>query len=82
MAFMNIRQLLEHWERSGRLLKVRKEVDPKFELGAVIKAVKGRQPMVFQKVKVTPSRWQPVLAAPKSCSPGVWACSRKTCCHG
>ncbi|AIQ60910.1 UbiD family decarboxylase [Paenibacillus borealis] len=51
MAFMNMRQLLEHWERSGRLLRIRKEVDPKFELGAVIKAVKGRQPMVFQKVK-------------------------------
>ncbi|WP_019908488.1 UbiD family decarboxylase [Paenibacillus sp. HW567] len=51
MAYMNIRELLAHWEQTGKLLYIRREVDPRFELGAVIKAVKGAHPLVFQKVK-------------------------------
>ncbi|CAH1223814.1 Gallate decarboxylase [Paenibacillus auburnensis] len=51
MAAVNIRQLLERWERSGELLHIRREVDPRFELGAVVKAVKGKQPLMFEKVK-------------------------------
>ncbi|ULO08308.1 UbiD family decarboxylase [Paenibacillus sp. 19GGS1-52] len=51
MAALNIRQLLEHWERNGKLLRIRREVDPRFELGAVVKAVKGAQPILFEKIK-------------------------------
>ncbi|WP_245237801.1 UbiD family decarboxylase domain-containing protein, partial [Paenibacillus ihuae] len=51
MAAVNIRQLLDRWERSGELLHIRREVDPRFELGAVVKAVKGRKPLIFEKVK-------------------------------
>ena len=54
MAAVNIRQLLDRWERSGQLLRIRREVDPRFELGAVVKTVKGRQPLLFQKVKGYP----------------------------
>jgi UbiD family decarboxylase len=54
MAAVNIRQLLDRWERSGQLLRIRREVDPRFELGAVVKSVKGRQPLLFQKVKGYP----------------------------
>ncbi|WP_151737123.1 UbiD family decarboxylase [Paenibacillus tengchongensis] len=51
MASTNVRQLLACWERSGKLLRIRREVSPHFELGAVVKAVKGRQPLLFEKVR-------------------------------
>lgn len=51
MAAINIRQLLDRWEPGGELLRIRREVDPRFELGAVVKAVRGRQPLLFEKVK-------------------------------
>lgn len=51
MAASNIRQLLDRWEQSGQLLRIRREVDPRFELGAVVKAGKGRQALLFEKVK-------------------------------
>ncbi|AIQ54826.1 UbiD family decarboxylase [Paenibacillus sp. FSL R7-0331] len=51
MAAVNIRQLLHRWEPGGELLRIRREVDPRFELGAVAKAVRGRQALLFEKVK-------------------------------
>ena len=46
-----IRQLINYWEEKGTLLRVKKEVDPKFELGAVINVKKGKQPFLFEKIK-------------------------------
>ncbi|MBY9081383.1 UbiD family decarboxylase [Paenibacillus sp. HN-1] len=47
----NIRELVQHLERSGRITHIRKEVDPVFEVGAVIKTGKGKQPFYFEKIK-------------------------------
>ncbi|MCL6456592.1 MAG: UbiD family decarboxylase [Gorillibacterium sp.] len=47
----NIRLLLQHWEHNGKLLRIRKEVDPHFELGAVVKSDKAKHPLLFEKVK-------------------------------
>jgi 2,5-furandicarboxylate decarboxylase 1 len=46
-----IRKLIAHWTETNHLLRIKKEVDPVFELGAVIKHMKGKQPMYFEKVK-------------------------------
>lgn len=47
----NIRELVQHLERSSRITHIRKEVDPVFEVGAVIKTGKGKQPFYFEKIK-------------------------------
>ncbi|WP_240511873.1 UbiD family decarboxylase [Paludifilum halophilum] len=47
----NIRDLIEHWTETNDLMRIQKEVDPVFELGAVVNHLKGRQPMIFEKVK-------------------------------
>ncbi|SFJ75800.1 UbiD family decarboxylase [Thermoflavimicrobium dichotomicum] len=47
----NIRQLIDYWSQTGKLMRIRKEVDPDFELGAVVNHLYGRQPMYFEKVK-------------------------------
>ncbi|MNO24120.1 Phenolic acid decarboxylase subunit C [compost metagenome] len=47
----NIRTLIDHLERSGRITHIRKEVDPKFEVGAVIRTGEGKQPFYFEKIK-------------------------------
>lgn len=48
---VNIRQLLDYWEKSGTLLRMRREVDPHFELGAVVKKDRASHPFLFEKVK-------------------------------
>lgn len=45
-----MRQLIEYWEQKGVMLRVRREVDPVFELAAVISKKDG-QPFFFEKVK-------------------------------
>mgnify|MGYP001241802411 FL=1 len=50
MIATNIRDLIQDWEERGILLRIKKEVDPKYELGAVIHSRKGRQPFLFEKV--------------------------------
>ncbi|MCH1640402.1 UbiD family decarboxylase [Paenibacillus timonensis] len=47
----NIRELLQHLEHSNRITHIRKEVDPVFEVGAVIKTGKGKQPFYFEKIR-------------------------------
>lgn len=47
----SLRELLRFWEEKGTLYRVRKEVDPEFELGRVVKSFKGRQPLLFEKVR-------------------------------
>lgn len=46
-----MRKLLDDWESRGILLRVKKEVDPRYELGAVVKKFNGKQPFLFEKVK-------------------------------
>lgn len=51
MSKTTLRGLLKDWEEREILKRVRKEVDPLFELGAVINACEGKQPFLFEKVK-------------------------------
>jgi 2,5-furandicarboxylate decarboxylase 1 len=46
-----MRELLQDWEKREILLRVKKEVDPRYELGAVVKKFNGKQPFIFEKVK-------------------------------
>ncbi|MBB6448240.1 UbiD family decarboxylase [Geomicrobium halophilum] len=48
---VSIRELIENWENRNLLYRIKREVDPKFELGAVIKAKDGEQPFLFERVK-------------------------------
>lgn len=47
----SMRKLIENWEKRDILLRVKKEVDPKYELGAVINKFNGKQPLIFEKIK-------------------------------
>ncbi|MCA1029850.1 UbiD family decarboxylase [Bacillus timonensis] len=47
----NIRDLLTNWQRKGFVHRVKKEVDPKYELGAVINSLNGKHPFYFEKIK-------------------------------
>ena len=46
-----LRELIQYWNEENILLRVHKEVDPIYELGAVVNAKEGRQPFLFEKVK-------------------------------
>lgn len=46
-----LRALLDDWETRGILARVKKEVDPKYELGAVLRHFNGAKPIFFEKVK-------------------------------
>ncbi|MBU8878562.1 UbiD family decarboxylase [Bacillus sp. FJAT-29790] len=48
---VTMRALLDDWENRGLLYRVKKEVDPRFELGAVINTKNGKRPFLFEKVK-------------------------------
>lgn len=48
---LNMRDLLADWENRGHLYRIKKEVNAEFELGAVVKAWKGEQPLLFEHVK-------------------------------
>jgi 2,5-furandicarboxylate decarboxylase 1 len=50
----NLRQLIEYWDTTGKLLRVKREVDWNYELGAIVKHLKGKQPFYFEKVKGYP----------------------------
>jgi len=45
MPFADLREYLNALEKAGELARVKKEVDPKFELGAICKTIheKGRK---------------------------------------
>ncbi|WP_276352136.1 UbiD family decarboxylase [Cohnella caldifontis] len=47
----DLRSLIAHWERRQRIIHVTNEVDPDFELAAIVKSGKGKQPFWFEKVK-------------------------------
>ncbi|RXY99663.1 UbiD family decarboxylase [Fictibacillus sp. S7] len=46
-----LRSLLDQWESEQKLLRVKREVDPLYELGAVLKSKQGKQPFYFENVK-------------------------------
>jgi 2,5-furandicarboxylate decarboxylase 1 len=45
-----LRDLLENWDKRGLVYRVKKEVDPRFELGAIINSLDGRKPFYFEKI--------------------------------
>ncbi|QED47733.1 UbiD family decarboxylase [Cytobacillus dafuensis] len=51
MIPVTMRALLDDWENRGLLYRIKKEVDPRYELGAVINSKQGRQPFLFEKIK-------------------------------
>lgn len=51
MIPLNIRDLLNDWENRNILYRINKEVDPMFELGAVLKTKNGASPFLFENVK-------------------------------
>ncbi|KOP82408.1 3-octaprenyl-4-hydroxybenzoate carboxy-lyase [Bacillus sp. FJAT-21945] len=48
---VTMRALLDDWENRGLLYRIKKEVDPLYELGAIINTKNGKQPFLFEKVK-------------------------------
>jgi 2,5-furandicarboxylate decarboxylase 1 len=48
---VTMRTLLDDWENRGLLYKIKKEVDPLSELGAIINTKNGKQPFLFEKIK-------------------------------
>jgi UbiD family decarboxylase len=49
--FVDLRQLIENVDRSGRLIRFRKRVDPRFELAAIMRQTGGNTPLLFENVK-------------------------------
>lgn len=48
---LSMRALLQTWEKQDLLYRIKKEVSPEYELGAVIKSLKGEQPLLFDNIK-------------------------------
>jgi 2,5-furandicarboxylate decarboxylase 1 len=48
---VTMRALLDDWENRGLLYRIKKEVDPNFELGAVVNTKNGQSPFLFEKIK-------------------------------
>lgn len=55
MPFSDLREYIDKLDKEGELARVRKEVDPKFELGAICKTAheKGRKALLFDRVRGT-----------------------------
>jgi len=53
MPFSDLREFVNKLDDAGELARVRKEVDPKYEVGAICKTIhdKGRQALFFEKVR-------------------------------
>ena len=53
MPFADLREYLNALEKAGELARVKKEVDPKLELGAICKTMhkKGRKALLFDRVR-------------------------------
>ncbi|WP_246476434.1 UbiD family decarboxylase [Salicibibacter cibi] len=48
---VSMRNLIERLENKNLLYCIKKEVDPKFELGAVVKTKDGKEPFLFDSIK-------------------------------
>ena len=53
MPFSDMREFLARLQEEGELGTVRKEVDPKYELGALCKTAheRGRKALLFERVR-------------------------------
>jgi UbiD family decarboxylase len=53
MPFSDLREFVSKLDEAGELAHVRKEVDPKYEVGAICKTIreKGRQALLFERVR-------------------------------
>lgn len=53
MPFSDLREYLERLEKEGELARVRREVDPKYEVGAICKTAhaRGRKALFFERVR-------------------------------
>jgi 2,5-furandicarboxylate decarboxylase 1 len=51
----SIRQLIKYWDEKNTLVRIKKEVDPEYELGAIGNYWDGGQPIYFEKVKGYPN---------------------------
>jgi len=53
MPFSDLREYVDRLEKEGELARVRKEVDPKYEVGAICKTAheKGRKALFFERVR-------------------------------
>ncbi|HEY1266332.1 MAG TPA: hypothetical protein VGH16_03685, partial [Candidatus Binatia bacterium] len=53
MPFSDLREYLNRLEKQGDLARVKKEVDPKYEIGAICKTAhdKGRKALFFERVR-------------------------------
>jgi UbiD family decarboxylase len=53
MPFEDLREFVNALDQAGELARVKREVDPKFEVGAICKTIhdKGRQALLFEKVR-------------------------------
>ena len=53
MPFSDLREYLNKLEKQGDLARVKKEVDPKYEVGAICKTAhdKGRKALLFERVR-------------------------------
>src|SRR5215813_1323436 len=53
MPFDDLREFVDKLDKAGELARVRKEVDPKYEVGAICKMIhdKGRKALFFEKVR-------------------------------
>lgn len=48
---LSLRYYLDALIKKNRLARIEKEVDPKYEMAAILKKTKGRQPILFEDVK-------------------------------
>ncbi|OZU87807.1 3-octaprenyl-4-hydroxybenzoate carboxy-lyase [Virgibacillus indicus] len=48
---LSMRELIADWEMRELLYRIKKEVNAEYELGAVVKSMKGEQPFLFENVK-------------------------------
>ncbi|SDI73713.1 UbiD family decarboxylase [Natribacillus halophilus] len=48
---VSMRELIENWENRSILYRIKKEVDPEYEMGAVVKTKDGKQPFLFDNIK-------------------------------
>ena len=51
-----LRHTLEKMDKMGELLRCEREVNPEYELGAVLKYFRNKKPILFNKVKGSPVR--------------------------
>lgn len=53
MPFSDLREYLEELEKKGELARIQKEVDPRYEVGAICKVAhdKGRKALLFKRVR-------------------------------